>query len=105
MSDDREYDGDSAVETRQKSSVRKPRRYVVLLLNDDYTTMEFVIEVLESIFNKSPSEATAIMLKVHHEGQGVAGSYSREVAETKVEQVHDRAKAKGFPLRATFQPE
>jgi len=77
--------------------------YKVLLLNDDYSTMDFVIEVLESVFQKSPAEAYRIMLHVHTLGQGLAGVYPWEVAETKVATVTDMAKDAGFPLRATIE--
>ncbi len=91
------------VEILEKPSTRtrEPERYRVVLHNDDYTTMEFVIHVLESIFHKAPAEAYRIMMKVHVEGQGIAGVYPHEVAETKVEKVHDAARQHGFPLRAS----
>ena len=84
---------------------REPRRYRVLLHNDDYTTMEFVVEVLVSIFRKTPDEAMAIMLAVHEQGLGSCGVYTEEVAETKVGQVHDRARKAGFPLRCSMEEE
>ncbi len=76
----------------------------VLLHNDDYTTMEFVIEVLIRLFRRTPEEAVKIMLSVHERGNGVAGIYPSEIAETKVEQVSEYAKANGYPLRATAEP-
>lgn len=85
--------------------VREPRKFRVLLHNDDYTTMEFVIEVLISIFRKSPDEAMAIMLSVHEKGLGSCGVYTEEIAETKVAQVHDRARKAGFPLRCSMEEE
>jgi len=85
--------------------VREPRRFRVLLHNDDYTTMEFVIEVLISIFRKSPDEAMNIMISVHEKGLGSCGVYTEEVAETKVAQVHDRARKAGFPLRCSMEEE
>ncbi len=76
----------------------------VLLHNDDYTTMEFVIEVLIRIFKRTPEESVKIMLSVHEQGSGVAGVYPSEIAETKVNQVSEFAKASGYPLRATTEP-
>lgn len=85
--------------------VREPRKFRVLLHNDDYTTMEFVIEVLIGIFRKSPEQATAIMLAVHETGLGTCGVYTEEMAETKVIQVHERARKAGFPLRCSMEEE
>lgn len=87
------------------ADVREPRNFRVLLHNDDYTTMEFVIEVLISIFRKSPDEAMVIMLSVHEKGLGSCGVYTEEIAETKVTQVHDRARKAGFPLRCSMEEE
>ena len=83
--------------------VREPPRFVVLMHNDHYTTMEFVVTVLESIFYKSPSEATRIMLAIHRHGAGRCGVYTREVAEMKVAQVHRMARKNEFPLRCSMQ--
>lgn len=91
--------------TRDDIKVKKPKLYKVLLLNDDYTTMDFVVAVLESIFKKSPSEAMQIMLHVHQRGQGLCGVFPREIAEAKVQQVHDRARAEGHPLRCVMDEE
>lgn len=93
------------VATDRASKVEKVRRYKVLFHNDDYTTMEFVILVLMKFFHKSETEATHIMLSVHHKGHGVAGLYTKDVAETKVAQVHDYAKEQGMPLRLSVEPE
>ena len=82
---------------------KKTPPYRVLLINDDYTPMEFVVEVLMNIFGKGEQEAVYVMLKVHTEGQGLAGVYPFEIAETKVEEVHARARAEGHPLRATLE--
>lgn len=89
--------------SRQKTA--KPSMFKVFLLNDDYTTMEFVVEVLESIFGRSKVEATGIMLHVHRNGKGLAGVYTREIAETKVAQVHTLAKENGFPLKCDMEKE
>jgi ATP-dependent Clp protease adaptor protein ClpS len=91
------------VDVRPKSVT--PRRYKVVFHNDDYTTMEFVILVLMNFFHKSETEATFIMLKVHKTGAGVAGVYSRDVAETKVAEVTKFARAHGMPLLVTAEPE
>lgn len=100
---DRRTDGELLERTRQET--RKPELYKVVLLNDDYTTMDFVVEVLESIFNKPPAEAFRIMMAVHTQGKGLCGVYTHEVAETKVETVMERARENGFPLRAAMEPE
>ena len=84
--------------------LKEPPQYAVVLLNDDYTTMEFVMYVLKWFFRKSEEEAAQIMLKVHQLGKGVAGIYSHEIAETKVMQVHECARLKGFPLRCSVEP-
>lgn len=96
-------DGELGVLERVK--VKRPPRYKVILHNDDYTTMEFVIFVLERIFGKSKEEAYAIMLLVHNEGKGVCGIYTYEVAETKMKKVSLEAKKDGHPLLCTIEPE
>ncbi len=83
--------------------LQEPPLYKVLLHNDDYTTMDFVVIILESIFNKDTTEATKIMLDVHNQGIGVAGIYTREIGETKIAQVHRLAKTKQFPLKCSLQ--
>ena len=109
MSDDRwEEDGeegDSGVATQTRTKTRKPSLYRVLILNDDYTPMEFVVFVLERIFNKSRDEATHIMLHVHQHGVGVCGVFTYEVAETKVAQVMDLARRNEHPLQCTMEKE
>ena len=95
--------GDTA--TEQEKKLEKVRRYKVLFHNDDYTTMEFVVLVLMKFFHKTETEATHIMLSVHHKGHGVAGLYTKDVAETKVAQVQDFAREQGMPLRLTAEPE
>ena len=96
---------ESGVATLTRRKVARPTRYKVLLFNDDYTPMEFVVAILEQIFGKGPSEATQIMLAVHRGGVGVAGVYVLDVAETKVSAVHRAAEARGYPLRAGVEQE
>ena len=96
---------DGEVRERTKQETKKPELYRVLLINDDYTTMDFVIEMLETIFHKQPAEAFRIMMMVHTQGKGLCGVYPHEVAETKVEAVMGAAKEHGFPLRAAMEPE
>src|SRR5512135_1301409 len=88
---------------KPKATTKRPRLFHVVLLNDDYTTMEFVVQVLESVFDKGPAEAYRIMMEVHTRGRGVCGAYTYEVAETKVETVHDLARSEGYPLRAGIE--
>ncbi|MGD8771332.1 MAG: ATP-dependent Clp protease adapter ClpS [Desulfobacterales bacterium] len=90
-------------ETRDE--IDEPPMYKVLLHNDDYTTMEFVVEVLMLVFNKPPEEAVEIMLNVHQKGIGICGVYTYEVSETKVNTVHDLARQNGFPLKCTMEEE
>ena len=96
---------DGEILERTKQETKKPELFKVLLLNDDYTTMEFVVEILENVFNKSPAEAYRIMMAVHTQGKGLCGVYPHEVAETKVATVIDRAREQGFPLLAAMEPE
>jgi ATP-dependent Clp protease adaptor protein ClpS len=100
---DRRTEGELLERTKQET--KKPELYKVFLLNDDYTTMDFVVEVLETIFNKQPAEAFRIMMMVHTQGRGLCGLYPHEVAETKVDTVIERARESGFPLRAAMEPE
>ena len=92
------------VQERIRVQKKEPELYKVVLLNDDYTTMEFVVHVLESVFEKSPAEAFQIMMHVHTNGRGIAGVYPWEVAETKVETVSGLAREAGFPLKAITEP-
>ena len=94
---------DVEVLERPASREKEPDQYRVILHNDDYTTMEFVVEILEGVFQKSPAEANRVMTLVHVQGRGVAGLYAHEVAETKVEKVHEMARRQGFPLRASLE--
>jgi ATP-dependent Clp protease adaptor protein ClpS len=97
----REEDAD--VKERQETAV--PKRYMVLFHNDDYTTMEFVVEALQRFFHKTETEALYIMLTVHKKGKAVAGVYPRDVAETKVAEVIGHARDRGHPLLLTAEPE
>jgi ATP-dependent Clp protease adaptor protein ClpS len=84
--------------------VQEPSMYKVILLNDDYTTMEFVVLVLEQVFELSGPQAETIMLSVHEKGAGIAGVYTREIAETKIELVHHHARQNEHPLRCILEP-
>lgn len=88
---------------KDRHEIREPPMYKVLLHNDDYTSMEFVVMILETIFHKSTAEATRIMLNVHNRGVGVAGIYTRELGETKVVVVHDIARQNDFPLKCSLE--
>lgn len=96
---------DAPVVQEAKPKLQKPPLYKVILLNDDYTPMEFVVIVLERIFHKSREEATRIMLHVHHNGIGICGLFTHEIAETKVRQVLSMAKEHQHPLQCTMEPE
>jgi ATP-dependent Clp protease adaptor protein ClpS len=89
--------------TKTREELREPPLFKVLLHNDDYTTMDFVVMVLETVFKKDTAEATRIMLNVHHQGQGIAGVYSREIGETKVALVHRMARKNQFPLKCSLE--
>ena len=91
------------IETRTERRLKKPKLYKVLLHNDDYTTMEFVVFILQGIFHRSESDAVQIMLHVHRQGLGVAGVYTREIAESRVVQVEALARAHEFPLRCSAE--
>ena len=97
-------DGGSVVLERRAQKTRPPQMYQVVMLNDDYTPMEFVIVVLQEFFSKDRETATQIMLKIHLDGKGVCGVYSRDVAATKVEQVLDAALKAGHPLQCVSEP-
>jgi ATP-dependent Clp protease adaptor protein ClpS len=89
--------------TRHEEKIKEPREYAVVLLNDDYTTREFVVEILMAVFHKNPVEAKAIMLNVHHKGRGVVGNYTWDIAQTKASQVHSIAKQYDFPLKCVVE--
>jgi ATP-dependent Clp protease adaptor protein ClpS len=99
-----EQDGQNEVAVLPRTRLRRPRRYAVVLHNDDYTTMDFVEEVLVRFFAKTATEATRVMLEVHHRGHGVAGTYIRDVAETKADQVVRFARENGHPLLCSAEP-
>lgn len=105
--DTRHGDSDNqvGVATKTRAKPKKPSQYKVLLLNDDYTPMEFVVHVLERFFNKGREDATQIMLHVHQKGVGICGVYTYEVAETKVTQVLDLARQHQHPLQCTMEKE
>jgi ATP-dependent Clp protease adaptor protein ClpS len=96
---------DEAVITESKQDVKKPPLYKVVLHNDDYTTMEFVVSVLREVFNRSEMDAIRIMLHVHVRGAGIAGVYTYEVAETKAAKATELARAQEFPLLCTVEEE
>jgi len=98
-----DHKGEVAV--AEKPKLERARRYMVIFHNDDYTTREFVVMVLMKFFSKSETEATHIMLTVHYKGRGVAGVYTRDIAESKVDQVHRYAEAHGMPLKLSAEPE
>ena len=98
-----QHQTDGAVKDRIKSKKQDPALYKVILLNDDYSTTDFVVHVLETVFQKSPAEAYRIMMQVHVNGRGVAGVYPWEVADTKVDTVTTMAHEAGYPLRATIE--
>ena len=94
--------GDEVLE-RQQQKTKTPKMYKVLLLNEEYTTMEFVLSVLEEVFQKSPAEAFRLMMQVHTQGKATCGIYTYEVAETKVEMLRELAQREGFPLQAMVE--
>jgi ATP-dependent Clp protease adaptor protein ClpS len=105
--DDRQNDdgGSTGLAVQTRTKTKKPSLYKVLMLNDDYTPMEFVVHVLERFFSKTREEATQIMLHVHRRGVGICGVFTYEVAETKVTQVTDFARRNQHPLRCTLEKE
>lgn len=105
--DEDEHDGGAGtgLATKTRPKTKKPSMYKVLMLNDDYTPMEFVVYVLEHFFNKGREEATRIMLHVHQRGVGICGVFPYEIAETKVNQVMDMARKEQHPLQCTLEKE
>ena len=100
---DQEPDDDVIVETAPPE-LKRPPMYAVVLMNDDYTPMDFVIEVLQQYFDLNLDQATEVMLTVHYEGKGIAGVYPRDIAETKANQVNNYARAQGYPLLCQIEP-
>ncbi len=105
MSDFPDYEHDEDVLTESNTRLEKPKLYKVLLHNDDFTTMEFVVFVLTNVFKRSEAESFSIMMKVHNEGVGVAGIYSYEIATMKAEKAKNLAKAQEFPFLCTVEEE
>ena len=101
------WDNDEGIvtETRSDQRVARPRMYRVLVHNDDYTTREFVVDVLRGVFHHSEASAVRVMLHIHNNGIGVAGVYTREVAETKIRTVEQLAREREYPLRLSMEPE
>lgn len=102
---DPEEEGDTVTISKPRVRTKRPPMYKVIFHNDHYTTQEFVVFVLQHIFNHSESTARRVMLQVHHNGAGVAGVYTYEIAETKVQKTHQLARAHEFPLKLTMEPE
>lgn len=106
MSDENTREKEHGVAVAEaEPEVKQPRMFKVLLLNDDYTPMDFVVQVLRKFFHKTTEQATKVMLQVHYEGQGIAGIYTAEIAETKVAQVNDFSRAHDHPLMCTMEEE
>ena len=105
MTDTDDKSGDGLALQEAKPALKRPDMYRVLLINDDYTPMDFVIMLLQSVFRKDHESATQIMMHVHTKGVGVCGAYTREVAETKVRQVMDLSQQGQHPLQCTMEPD
>ena len=101
---DEQLEGGVATEQRRRVKAKKPKLFNVIIHNDDYTTMEFVVQILEGLFHHPPAAAAQIMLHIHNKGRGVAGTFPRDIAETKIAQVAQRAKQAGHPLKSTMEP-
>jgi len=96
---------DNDLELKEDIKIKFPKKYKVFILNDDYTSMDFVVDILMNVFRKSYEEAESIMLEVHKKDKGLCGIYTHEIAQTKVMQVTTKAKDNGFPLKATMEEE
>ena len=95
----------SSVRERQNTNVNEPRRFKVVIYNDDFTTMDFVVRILREVFFKSQAEAETLMMAIHRSGQAIAGIYTYDIAKSKVRKATNMAREEGFPLRLTYQPE
>ena len=95
----------SSVRERQNTNVNEPRRFKVVIYNDDFTTMDFVVRILREVFFKSQAEAETLMMTIHRSGQAIAGIYTYDIAKSKVRKATNMAREEGFPLRLTYQPE
>jgi ATP-dependent Clp protease adaptor protein ClpS len=95
----------SQIRERQRTNLREPRRYKVIIFNDDFTTMEFVVKILTQVFFKSQAEAETLMLQVHHSDKAVVGIYTYDIAVSKVQKATQMARDEGFPLRLNYEPE
>lgn len=93
----------TATASKKKTKIVEPKLFKVILLNDDYTPMDFVVAILEGIFGKGPAEAVQIMLQVHNKGSGLCGVFTKQIAEAKVVMVHERARSEGFPLKCAME--
>jgi len=105
MASDNKPGTGTGVKSRQRVLIEEPRQYKVIFHNDDFTTMEFVTDVLRRVFNKPADEAVTLMMRVHREGQAIVGIYSYDVAMTKASQATAMARNEGFPLKITCEPE
>ncbi len=103
--DNQQSQGTPGIKQQTRTTTDVPRRYRVVMHNDDVTTMDFVVEVLETVFRKTTAEATTLMLQVHTNGSAVVGTYSYDIALTRASKATMMARAEGFPLRITVEPE
>jgi ATP-dependent Clp protease adaptor protein ClpS len=101
----KDRDGGTSTQTLERTKLQRPALWRVVMHNDDFTTQEFVVHVLQFFFRKDPTEATALMLKIHMTGKAIVAVYTRDIAETKVEQVTDHAREEGHPLMLTLEPD
>ena len=94
----------TGVGVKERVKVKEPKQYQVVMHNDDFTTMDFVVDVLKSVFGKEPSEAMALMLAIHHVGKAIVGVYTYDIAASKAEKAMQLARQEGYPLRCTIEP-